>query len=524
MLIHASLRKHGGTAARPNGVRIHTLIDQCGLGAFQLCSVLILCGLAFCLGAQASVAATLLEVLTQRRALSPWHVGQLLYWQYLGQAIGTVVSGVLSDLYGRRKVLIWTPVGLVLVALAGTLTSEYTIMATTRCLCGFVSGWGLTASMALLVEVSPMPWRPAFFAAYNMSFAVGELFAYSGALIWVPEVGQVENWRKLCWWVALPPLMVAPVVVACLTESAHWLAVDGNVSGASAVLYRMALMNSAPDLLMMLGGTECAKPRTLGNMHPAMLLPPAPATASSLVTRQKILDHLFWLRRSPIKLVIFGMMCGCGGLASFGTSCIWKQILTQLGGSNLYAGHVEETMTIRAAGVPAVLVNLMMLSYPALGYQQNLAGMSIAYVLSFLGMIYAGQWSTSLMIACGMVSVVASGVLSTTTMTFLCESFPTQVRASSTGLALSLGKLMSMVPPVVLALCGGTALLHVVCVMVILAQALAMLVPETKGENLEDYVQDFMSECLDDNSLEAFVALRGTPGHKKRFFDDDVLL
>eukprot|EP00971_Amphidinium_carterae_P232447 4612918-Amphidinium_carterae.1 len=30
------------------------------------------------------------------RALSPWHVGQLLYWQYLGQAIGTVVSGAQS--------------------------------------------------------------------------------------------------------------------------------------------------------------------------------------------------------------------------------------------------------------------------------------------------------------------------------------------------------------------------------------------------------------------------------------------
>mmetsp|Transcript_69187 Transcript_69187/g.129129 ORF Transcript_69187/g.129129 Transcript_69187/m.129129 type:complete len:463 (+) Transcript_69187:486-1874(+) len=457
-------------------------------------------------------------------ALSAWRVGMLLSWQYLGQAIGTVAAGLLADLYGRRRVLLWTPVGLVMMALACALTSEHTAMSITRCLSGFVSGWGLTASFALLAEVSPKMWRPAFFALYNMSFAVGELFAFSGALIWVPEAGQVELWRNLCWWVALPPLLIAPVVAACLTESAHWLAVDGNVSGASSVLHRMALMNSAPEVLNVLGGsTECPKPRSLGNTHPSMLLPPGPATASSLVTRQKILDHLFWMRRYPIELFIFGLLCGCGSLASFGTSCIWKQILTQLGGQNLYAGHVEELMAIRAAGVPAALVNLMMLSYPTLGYQQNLAGMSIAYVLAFIGMLYFGHWSAALMTACGMISVVASGVLSTTTMTFLCESFPTQVRASSIGLALSLGKVISLVPPVVLAICGGTTLLHVVCCMVMISLAFVMFLPETKGENLEDYVQDFMNECLDDDSLEAFVAFRGNPEHKRSFFDDVLL-
>mmetsp|Transcript_69187 Transcript_69187/g.129130 ORF Transcript_69187/g.129130 Transcript_69187/m.129130 type:complete len:153 (+) Transcript_69187:131-589(+) len=84
MLIHASLRKHAGAAARPHGIRIHTLVDRCGLGAFQLCSVLILCGLAFCLGAHSSLAATLLEVITQRRSPA---LGQVVHH---GSEFGTV--------------------------------------------------------------------------------------------------------------------------------------------------------------------------------------------------------------------------------------------------------------------------------------------------------------------------------------------------------------------------------------------------------------------------------------------------
>jgi len=510
MLVHASLRRNTRYTSAPKAHRIHSLVNIAGLGAYQFVAVLLLCGFAFVDAAQTQVAATLVEGLEHAWDLSKSQAVALLSSHFVGQGLSMAISGYFCDLYGRRKPLILAAAGMAITAAMSSFAFHYPAMLALQFLSGTSCGLGTAAALALLSEVSTKPWRPVFFAAYNLAIAVGDLYALGGTLIWMPDAAHTtEELRSMCWWVAGPAAMLFLLAFSCLSESAHWCAVDGNVAGASAVLHRMACMNASQKVLSLLGeGSESVKPRSLGNIEPILLLPPAPATVRVLVSPQRIFDHLLRSRAGLQKLAIFAALSACGAMITSGTSCIWPQVLSVVGGADGLTDPVEELMSMRAAGMPAALVNVMMLSQTVLGHRHCLVAMSTTSALSILGVIYAEQWSRTVFMLCGMVAVVAAGVLSTTCLVFLSESFPTQVRASAIGISLSIGRAFIVVPPLVLTICGRATLLHVICLALAMSAALVLLLSETKGLDLEDFMQDTDNHkaLIEDDSLEELVA------------------
>lgn len=168
-------------------------------------------------------------------AIGPeWHLtyGQgaiILYGAGIGAIVGSLVSGSLGDVFGRKQL---TVIGTFICSIcAGSIgflpTGAWVWLAVLRFLVGFGLAAGVTPVLPMLVEQTPTRWRTGVTSFFIVFASAGTLLATFTSAILLHAFG----WRGVAM-TGFVAIIVGLLVWAFVPESARWLAAKGRFAEA----------------------------------------------------------------------------------------------------------------------------------------------------------------------------------------------------------------------------------------------------------------------------------------------------
>ena len=174
--------------------------------------------------------------------LTPAGVGLIGSLAPIGMFVGSLVVGTLTDIVGRRRMLIgcvaWFSVLTGLLALADSPET----FGLLRFLAGLGLGGVLPTATALAGEFAPMRVRNLAYAVIFTGFPIGGVLAAVIGIGVIPAWG----WRGMFVLAVLPLLLIVPVALRFLPESVVFLAAKGRVAEAEQIAGRHGLTVPEP--------------------------------------------------------------------------------------------------------------------------------------------------------------------------------------------------------------------------------------------------------------------------------------
>ena len=178
---------------------------------------------------------------------SEWHLslpqaGALGSYALVGMVIGTLIAGALTDILGRRKIMLasitWFSVAMGLTAMA----PNPEIFGLMRFVTGVGLGGVVPTAIALTVEYAPAHRRNFNNALMFSGFSIGGVLAAVLAINLLPTEGF-----RILFWIGITPLfVVVPLAWKFLPESAAYLVARGRRSEAEALAAKYGLTLSEP--------------------------------------------------------------------------------------------------------------------------------------------------------------------------------------------------------------------------------------------------------------------------------------
>src|SRR5215218_3758465 len=154
-----------------------------------------------------------------------------------GTVVGSVIWGVLADLYGRRGSILLSAVRFVGTSICGAMQSLWWNVG--MCfLMGAAAGGMLPVTYALLAETMPSRQRGWALVLVGGLGAAGGYLAASACLAWLVPI---LSWRIL-WFLNLPTGLALIFLNAFIPESPKFLLALGRVREAHIVLRRFGCM------------------------------------------------------------------------------------------------------------------------------------------------------------------------------------------------------------------------------------------------------------------------------------------
>ena len=202
-------------------------------------SLVLLCSLCYAYGPlNLLLPIYLLPRIESQWSLAPWQRALVMSATFAAMGVGIVLLGLLADLAGRRRILMWA---LSLGFLASLLTfacSSFVPLVATRVVAGFCTGGAMNLAFVLGLELCTPRHRLLFKGCM-------ELAGWGGGALWLCLVAflvRTMPWQALALSLALPAAAVA-LAVAYMPESPRWLLNRGETEAALTVLQRVARGN-----------------------------------------------------------------------------------------------------------------------------------------------------------------------------------------------------------------------------------------------------------------------------------------
>ena len=181
-------------------------------------------------GMDVMLYAFALGSIQQEFGLSGAQAGALASVTLLASAVGGIGVGILSDRYGRARMLRWAVVAYsIFTALTATATSVWQLILW-RSLLGLGMGGEWSAGSVLVAETWPARHRGKAIGVMQSGWAVGYMLAAVLAAMVIPRFG----WRPLFLF-GLLPAVLALWIRRNVPEPARWQPVASDVSWTAAL-------------------------------------------------------------------------------------------------------------------------------------------------------------------------------------------------------------------------------------------------------------------------------------------------
>ncbi len=182
---------------------------------------------------------------------SPSLQGWAMSCALVGCLVGAIFSGLLSDKYGRKRLLILAAFLFVLSAIGTGATSHFTLFIIYRIIGGVGIGLASNLSPMYIAEVSPGTVRGKFVSLNQLTIVIGILAAQlvnwqlaepvplnaTNAEILNSWNGQT-GWRWM-FWMEIIPAGLFFILMFFVPESPRWLAKNEKESKAVAILSKI---------------------------------------------------------------------------------------------------------------------------------------------------------------------------------------------------------------------------------------------------------------------------------------------
>ena len=405
-------------AAAAERVDVADFIDRRPVGRFQVQIVCMCAAVLFADGFDTQAIGYVAPELSRQ-----WHIprpalGPVLSAGLFGLMFGALLFSPIADRIGRKRLLLLSTAWFAVGTLATVLAQDTTELIAIRFLTGLGLGGAMPNAVALAAEYSPHRRRATLVMLAFCGFSVGAAVGGWLAAALIPQFG----WQSVFVAGGLLPLLLVPVLALGLPESIRFLVLrrDQDVSVAS-LLRRIdpgaqvstdagfALSEETPS------GVPVAELFASGRLLPTLLI--------WVVFFMSLLDLYFLSNWLPTLMADLG--------ASVSTAALIGSML-QVGGfvAVLALGGVMDRFSF--------------------------AGLALTYGAAAVAIAIVGRTSHSVQAATAAIFVAGFCIVGAQTAAnaLVAAFYPTALRSTGVGWALGVGRIGSIVGP----LLGGVLL------------------------------------------------------------------
>jgi MFS transporter, SP family, galactose:H+ symporter len=201
-----------------------------------------LAGLLF--GLDVGVISGALPFLKNEFKLSIGSEGAVVSALLWGAVIGTLISGMLSSHFGRRKTILISAVIFVVGSILCSISPSEHLLIGARLFLGVAVGVASFTAPLYISEISPRKVRGSLISMYQLMITIGIVLAFlsnTWLATYLTFGGKTGgHWRLMLGVIAIPAAIMF-VGVLFLPESPRWLFLKGFKDRAVAVFERMHL-------------------------------------------------------------------------------------------------------------------------------------------------------------------------------------------------------------------------------------------------------------------------------------------
>ncbi len=222
----------GQGAAAP--IDVIDFIDRQPLGGFQIRLLLTCAAVLFLDGFDTQAIGYVAPALAKEWGLSKGALGPVFSAGLFGLMIGALIFGPLADRVGRKKIIIFSTLAFGLGALVTAFVQDVTALLVVRFLTGLGLGGAMPNTVAMTSEFNPQRRRATMVMIMFCGFSVGAALGGLLAAGLIPKFG----WRSVFVVGGVAPLIMVPILALRLPESVRFLALDGRAPERVAELLR----------------------------------------------------------------------------------------------------------------------------------------------------------------------------------------------------------------------------------------------------------------------------------------------
>ncbi|XP_076254271.1 organic cation transporter protein-like [Rhynchophorus ferrugineus] len=376
-----------------------------------------------------------------------------------GQFVGLIISGFISDRYGRKMLLIW---GMVLCAICGCLKAfmpTYELFLLMEFLDAAFGSGSYICGFVLGIELVGPKKRVLTGTTISCCYAVGEILVAFAA--W-----SLKHWRPLLLVCYIPPLFLI-TYLWLIPESIRWNLSKGQVEEAKETLRKLARVN----------GKEISE-KELETLDVQEI--ERRDCSESLEKSGSILEAV----KSGILMVRLIACCFCW------ITCVFLFYGLTLNSVALNGNHYVDFILTALVEVPAYIVCNFIVD--TMGRKKSLCGSYLLTGTACLAFIFippASRWGSLAVYLIGKFGATASFTI---LYVLTSEMFPTHLRHSFMGTCSTFGRCGSMISPQTPLLAQIWEPLPLISfgVMSLAAAVLTMIFPETVNKKLPDTVKE----------------------------------
>lgn len=390
----------------------------------------------------------------------------------LATPVGSLLSGSLADLIGRRTTLLVSVIPIFIGWSFLALSQSYTMLIAGRMICGFAVGILGGPAQVYIAETAEPNLRSLLIGAPFVSYSLGILIVYA--------LGSTLHWRTVAWCGNILPALAAAAIF-CIPESPAWL-------------LRKKKQSQALKALSFLRGNEISAQKEMNEMSERL------ESEQSTITKEENIFKLL-CRREAIKplatVILLSLLQMCSGtflvvfyaidiISEFGanfntnTAAIWTAVVRMIC-TLIFCVillFVRRRRILIISGIGSGLCCLALSVYMYMHVDQPKTGTDVMIAASCL-LVYIA-FNTPLMVMPGIM---------------IGELFPAKIRGRTAGgvfaaMNIALFCLTKAFPVVqgVLRMRGVFMVFAIASFMVSFSMFLVQ--PETKGRSLEQ-IEDY---------------------------------
>ncbi|MCL2336533.1 MAG: MFS transporter [Firmicutes bacterium] len=450
----------GGAAKTSLSIGIPQRIERLPITSYQkLISFMIIMAVFFD-AVDMGALTYLLPTLAQHFKLDSVMTGFLGSIGLAGMFLGAITSGILTDKFGRKAILmvciiLWGVSGL-LVAMSWSVSSLFIF----RFLLGIGLGGSYPAANSMVPEFLPKASRGRYSSLMEGLAPIGVLCAGIIAFFVLPNIG----WRWVFVIEAIPAFWVL-VIWRYVPESPRWLESSGRKKEAEAVM----------------GQIEAEVEKRYGSS-----LPPVDTSVATETDIKKASFAELW-SRNYYKRTIMLWVLWATSLFGYYAINLWLGALLVAKGFTV-TKSIGYVILMTAGAIPGVLLTTYLIE--RLGRKPLVV---VSMIGTALAAYFYGQAQTlPMVITCGLLMQFFLWIMWPSIYTYTPELYPTRMRGTGCGFSQAFGRLASLLGPsvtgVILASSLGQSMVFTVAGVTFVVGALVVLLlgPETKGRALEE--------------------------------------